>query len=372
MSSLNDLIDSFIDLHNTGVKQRDSNWYKLMGTTIGGSEIAAIMGLSPFSSLYKIVETKIEICNGTKNWEAEESLSCWWGTLFEDVIALVVEKDLGNPVKGTNICIQKVEGHRNSPDGYVVAHLYIKDNKYHIWTTDLSPDIIETSVILLLEFKCPFTRRVTGDIPKYYKPQVLSGLAVSPIAHKGLFVDAVFRKCSVDQLGDNSEYDNTFHSNTYRGNYPVAWGSITIHIQQNKDINCVKDIYENCFGIDYLANEANDIIDLGDVPYNIFHGVMSLVNNGTLLTTPSTVKFADGRGSTEVLDLRQRNSCYIFAVLPWKLFDITYVPVEREPNFLENIYPLIQKVHRLVLEGLNDSQICEKIRITDICDNIYT
>jgi len=368
---LNDLIDNFIKIYNNDIKQRDANWFKLMGTTVGGSEVAAIMGLSPYSSFYKVVESKIEICKGNKPWNSIESLSCWWGTLFEDVITKYVEIDLGNVIKGTSICIQKYEGHRNSPDGYIVANFYRKDNKYHLWTSDLSYEIIELTMILLLEFKCPITRRVTGDIPKYYKPQVLSGLAVSPLAHKGLFVDATFRKCSIEQLGNTPDYDINFHKKIGKDLNPIAWGAITIHIQQSKDLSIIKNIYEECFGIDYINGEENDIIDLGDVSYNIFNDIIALVNDKQLITTTSTVCFADGRGDKNILDLRQRSNCFIVAVLPWKLFDVSYVPVDREPNFLENIYPLIQKVHELVKESMIDSEICEKLKIMDICQSIY-
>lgn len=372
MAMLNNLIDEFIKVYNNDIKQRDSEWYKLMGTTVGGSEVAALMGLSPYSNFYKVVESKIEICKGNKPWNSVENLSCWWGTLFEDIITRYVEIDLGNTIKGTSICIQKYEGHRNSPDGYIVANFYLKDNRYHIWTTDLPKEIIDIQMILLLEFKCPITRRVTGDIPKYYKPQVLSGLAVSPLAHKGLFVDAIFRKCSIQQLGNNPNYDINFHKKvTGRELNPIAWGAVTIHIQQSKDSAIVKNIYEECFGMDYIDGSPNDIIDLGEASNNIFNDVMALVNDKSLLTTQTTIRFADGRGDSEVLDLRQRNSCYIFAVLPWKLFDVSYVPVDREPNFLENIYPTIQKVHELVKESLNDSGLCEKLKITDLCESIY-
>lgn len=372
---LNNLIDDFIKVYNTDVKQRDSNWYKLMGTTVGGSEVAALMGLSPYSNFYKVVESKIDICKGNKPWNSVENLSCWWGTLFEDIITRYVEIDLGNQIKGTSICIQKYEGHRNSPDGYIVANFYYKDNKYHLWTTDLPNDIIEISMILLLEFKCPITRRVTGDIPKYYKPQVLSGLSVSPLAHKGLFVDAVFRKCSINQLGNNPQYDTIFHKKINNKEFnPIAWGAVTVHIQQSKDTSIIKNIYEECFGMDYVDGEENDIIDLGDisyVSYDIFNRVMSLINDKELLTTQSTVQFADGRGDDKLLDLRQRTSCFIFAILPWKVFDVSYVPVDREPNFLENIYPIIQRVHEIVKESLTDPSLCEKLKIADVCDSIY-
>lgn len=365
---LNDLIDSFICVYNNDIKQKDTKWYNLMGTTVGGSEVAALMGLNPYSSFYKVVESKIEICRGNKPWNSIENISCWWGTLFEDVITKYIEIDLGNVVKGNNICIQKYEGHRNSPDGYVVANFCYKDGKYHLWTTDLSTDLIDLSMILILEFKCPITRKITGNIPKYYKPQVLSGLAVSPIAHKGMFVDALFRKCSLDQLDNNPYYDINFHKKIEKDLYPIAWGSITIYTQNNKITDTVNFIYERCFDMEY--NE-NDIIDLGDVSNDIFDNIMSLINDKTLLTNTSTVHFADGRGDSKVINLDKKNNCNIFAIFPWKLFDISYVPVDREPNFLEDIYPTIQKVHELVKASLDDTNFYEKNKIADMCISIY-
>jgi putative phage-type endonuclease len=370
---LNDLIDDFIKTHNNDdIEQRTENWYKLMGTTIGGSEVAALMGLSPYSSFYDIVKSKIDICKGLKPYNFVDNISCWWGTLFEDVIARVIEIDIGNKVKGTSICIQKYEGHRNSPDGYIVANFYIKNNKYHLWTTDLSNELIDLSMILLLEFKCPITRRITGEIPKYYKPQVLSGLAVSPIAHKGLFIDALFRKCSVDQLGNNPLYDTIFHKKCNKLLNPIAWGIINIYINNSRINNTIKNIYEEYFGIDFLENESNEIIDLGDINNTLFNDIMYLVNNKILTTSVTTVKFSDGRGDINILNTDIKKDHILFAVLPWKLFDISYVPVDREPNFLENIYPLIQKVHSIVKDSLIDNTMYEKIKIVNMCDAIYT
>ena len=42
---LNSIIDIFVNLHK-GMKQRDPSWYKCMATTVGGSELAALMGIS--------------------------------------------------------------------------------------------------------------------------------------------------------------------------------------------------------------------------------------------------------------------------------------------------------------------------------------
>jgi hypothetical protein len=356
---LNELIDKFITVNDNNIKQRDDNWYKLMGTTIGGSEIASLMGLSPYSNFYKLVESKIEICKGIISNKAN-ILACWWGTIFEDVITSVIEIELGNSIKGNNICIQKYEGHRNSPDGYIVANFYEKDNMYHLWTSELSTDLISLQMIVLLEFKCPIARKITGDIPIYYKPQLLSGLAVSSIADKGLFIEALFKKCSVNQLGNNPYYDSNFHSKYNTLSMPIAWGVIPIYTDQINDI--LKEIYENVFEIDY-EKENEEIIDLGDVSSSIFQKIMNLINTKQLTTGESFIEFPDGRTNNKIIT-------NAFAILPWKIFDISYVFVDREPLFIESIYPSILRVHEVVKESLENNTY-EKTKINNICDNIY-
>jgi putative phage-type endonuclease len=365
----NTLIDDFTQLYNNDIKQYDPDWYRLVGTTIGGSEIASIIGINPYSSYYQVIESKIEICKGLKLWNTSESLSCWWGTLFENVITQYVEIDIGNKIRGTKICIQKLEGHRNSPDGYTVIKLYFDDGKYKLWTSDLSKDIIAFELIVLLEFKCPITRKITGNIPNYYKPQVLSGLSVSSIAHKGLFIDASFKKCNVDQLCNNPFYDITFHKKTNTVLYPLAWGVIPIYIPILKITDEVKDIHNKVFDYEY---DKNNIIDMGNIDNDVFTSIMGLINIKKLISHTSTIQFADGRGDANVMDIKDKNYCYIFALLPWKIFDISYVPIDREPSFLENIYPIIEKIHTTVKYSLNNDVSVEKIKDINLCEYIYS
>ena len=49
---LNAILDAFVNLHK-GIKQRDENWYKAMATTIGGSEVGALLGISINEELHK-------------------------------------------------------------------------------------------------------------------------------------------------------------------------------------------------------------------------------------------------------------------------------------------------------------------------------
>lgn len=378
MAELMKLIDNFIEIYNNDVKQRDKEWYKLMGTTIGGSEIAAIMGLSPYSSFYKIVESKIEICKGIK--QVNDTISCHWGTVFENIIQSVVEIDLGNEIKGNNICIQKYEGHRTSPDGYTVAHFYYDNGIYHLWTTDKPKEIISLSLIVLIEFKCPITRRVTGNIPIYYKPQVLSGLSVSPLAHKGLFIDSIFKKCSIDQLGNNPYYDLSFHKKILNSN-PLAWGVLSIYVSLDKITDNIKEIYSEYFGTDFNY-EFDNIIDLGNANSDIFNKVLLLIIENQLLITTSTVQFFDGRGDEKNINIENINNHKLFALLPWKLFDLIYVIIDKELDFLDKIYPIITKVHELVKYSIdNDNNNNENneyyqssidnLKILKLCELIY-
>lgn len=366
---LNEILDMFIMLFNNDAKQHDKDWLKLMGKTVGGSEIAALLGLNPFSDFYKVVSSKINICKGIK--PEPPSISCIWGTIFETVATKIIEIDLGNQVKGSNICIQRVEGHRNSPDGYTIINLYKKDNIYHIWTTDMDKSIIELSIIVLLEIKCPISRKITGDIPKYYKPQVLSGLAVSPIATNGLYVDFLFKKCSLQQLEYNSVYDINFHKKDNNNLLPIAYGVIPFMLNRYNISNESRKIYETIFDKPYDENSDNTVIDLGNVSNDTFTNILNLTIDYNLLFLPSTVKFYDNRTSDELLNFSTRSNYILYAVLPWKLFDISYVSVKREPNFLESVYPIIQKVHSYVECSLRNDLSIKDTEVINICSDIY-
>lgn len=358
----NDLISQFVKLFNNDIKQRDKKWFELTGTTVGGSELASIMGMSPYSDLYKVVQNKIDNINGVKQ---PQFLACWWGTVFENIIEKVVELDLGNKIMGSNICIQKYEGHRTSPDGYVVAKFYEDEDGYFIWTTDMPKSIISLSLIMILEFKCPITRKPSNNIPNHYLPQVLSGIDVSPIANKGLFIDSIFRKCSMSQLGINRYYDISYHTKKEKLNLPICYGYLYIY----SSIDMVKEIENICDENDESINLDFELLDIGDCGYEIFYNIMKLINNNKLILSDLNIYFSDGR-LKENIELNNTKNYKKVAVLPWKLFELLYVPVDRKSNFIENIYPLIQKVNRLVKEGLMGVTV-EVMKITELCSSIF-
>lgn len=389
--ALEALVDAFVHVHSrNGIKQRGQEWKNAMGVSVGGSEIAAIMGVNPYMNFFDVVHGKLEALAGTVSFRGGES--CWWGTLFEDVIGAYVEIDLGARVKGDEICIREIAGHRTSPDGYIVARFY-DDGELRLWTTDL--ESARTSglqaMILLLEFKCPISRLPKKTVPKQYQPQLWSGLAVSPVAHMGLYVDAVFRKCAMFDLGDAPEYDTAYHARDKEAwEAPVAWGLIGVyapllsaprHVRlgwrgpewtegdpspEAADADASQaawQIHGLYFGLRLKTQKNNrDLVDLGDAEKKLFNRTLGLIDQRRFPVTRVAPCFVDGRGcdlrssagiASAVEELRRDTpeSHWLFALLPWKLFEVAYVPVARQPGFLEEVRPLIDEVHRTVAEA---------------------
>jgi len=383
IARLNCILDKFVELHK-GIKQRDENWYKSMATTIGGSEIASLLAISeneelrkyksPYSTFMDVVNNKIAIKEGKQVWR-DGGVACWWGTLFEEVITKVIEIELGSEIKGDSICIQMIKGHRNSPDGYIVAHFCEdesrsggssesnigggesrsgvsseskKISKYKLYTTDMDPKLIKFSRIIMLEFKCPISRKPSIEIPKHYVPQLWSGLAVSPIASMALFVDSIFRKCSVSMLGNNADYDIIYHNKdqTISVSNPICWGMIGL----------------------YSKNKPDNFVDMGEVSYSDFNFIMGKINDKLIKTEIGVPwfcvhahshldenKHVKKRGNIRTIEAEIEyfkklipKGHYFLGVLPWKLFHSSYLPIERRYGFLKEILPLIDKIHEIV------------------------
>ena len=383
---LESLVDDFVALYSE-MRQRDASWYASMGVTVGGSEVAAIMGMNPYTTFFDVVLSKITTLAGGSRWDGG-SEACWWGVLFEDVIAAYVAADLGATVKGDEICIQEIAGHRNSPDGFIVAGFYRgADGQQHLWTTDRDSITPTTRQVLLLEFKCPISRKPTLAVPKHYRPQLWSGLMVAPVAHQGLFVDAVFRKCGLLDLGDTPEYDTAYHSRD-RGAWdlPVSWGLIGVyapllaaprHVRlgwrgpewapgdpssDEPDADASQaawQIHSAYFGLRLKSQAAvRDVADLGDMGARDFGRALGLINRGRFPVVRLAPCFADGRGralhtgrdvggALEELRRAAPADHWLFGVLPWKLFEVDYVFVERRPGFDAEVLPLIAEVHQL-------------------------
>lgn len=398
---LEQLICRFVSRHSGRPRQRTKKWLQARAASIGGSELAAILGKSPYQSRDDIIKAKAGISPG---WSGGNP-ACWWGTMFESIIERFTELDCNTTLHGTDISVPApFEGHANSPDGYcVVALARGGDGVYRVATTEAqhggqaqdckAAPANALTVAVLVEFKCPYRRKPKGVVPAHYFPQIWSGLALSPVVQFALFIDAVFRKCSIFDLGPSRLYDYGYHRERNCWRPPVAWGLIgvyaprldvgrepdTEHDVAHSDARpegCEDPAYEAW--LDYYAYMAAppefgdargappgqshpDPIDLGDAESYHFNKALKLINRRHMRVRHLDPCFADRRplgealhGAREVgqaIDKLQAGASkgwYLWGFIPWKLLEAHYILVERRAGFLDEIRPQVQDVLGLV------------------------
>lgn len=347
-----ELLVEFVRSHTSkSGEQRSADWYSSLGATIGGSELSAIMGLSEYKSFNDVVIEKAAHLRGAaRRWAG--NAACNWGIIMEDVITPCVEIDLMGDIIGDTICIKMYEGHRNSPDGYIIVMLAVNDvsGSRRIITHDDSPMLLDDEHIeehiALIEFKNPLSRKPDGSVPDNYLPQVLSGLMVSPIAHLGIFIDSVIRKCSsLSELGPNPGYDTIYHAyddGRYIGRAPYMWGVIAVYAPTAPG----DAAHEFTWGTmrPQLVLGKFKPHDIGTFSKNTYNYVMDLMATNKLkykVPQPSTQLGAEDYTEccTTALD-----GFKLWGFIPWKVLEINYVPVDPQPNFHNVALPLIREV----------------------------
>ncbi|GFR88165.1 BA71V-D345L (I3L, i4L) protein [Elysia marginata] len=387
--ALEPLVDHFVSLYANRHRQRTKGWLAMKAQSVGGSEIAALMGYNPYSSFDDIVASKAGVHTFTGN------VACWWGTLFESAMERFIEIDCATRLKGTDISIPSPpwsglhKRHANSPDGYGVVTLYQEEEEEEgpVWRI-LSTEAEKAQavaegrptkrIIALFEIKCPLRRQPAGGVPNHYKPQLWSGLALSPIAHFGVFVDAAFRKCALWNLGHEKGYDRAYHRErkVARWTTPVAWGFTAVYAPEPDSLekmsteggeaSAAKEawrLHHKNFGIPFESPQeaakkgrlfAPDPIDFGDCDKSVFETMMLHLDKGHFQADHRGPCFPDGRGEAlrtgrEIGEAIDRSSeaaparHYLLGVLPWKVFEVDYSFVERRESFLVEIAPLVHE-----------------------------
>jgi hypothetical protein len=236
---LNSLINDNINL----APQGSVEWLALREYNIGGSEMATITGDNGFSSIDKLIAQKVGL------YKFNGNIMTRWGNLFEPITQMLMEKIFNiDQIQETGSLEGAVKNQRYSPDGLAVVKMlcgdYIEDEyieKYEYCT-------------VLFEYKSPYYGIPCGYIPKYYIPQVKTGLCSIPISDFALFISNMFRKCSFDDLQNTNLYDTNFHNKDHKKKFipelPLAMGIITFYQTQNQ--------YEK------FCRDYSDVIDFGD------------------------------------------------------------------------------------------------------------
>ena len=317
--------------------------------TVGGSEVATLLGNNPYSKIKDFYMSKLEMTS----FEGNEATR--WGNFFEEAVTKIVERDYKTKVwefgsipgiKDGEFCIQTY-----SPDG-----LFIFEDK-----------------IVLMEIKSPYNREPNGQIPSHYLDQIQIGLHTVKIADYALFFDALFRVSTIEDLNlNNNRYDGRItRSHLDKNLSPKVFGlprdigyifiykkssSIRANVKNfivkaAPHMNTLDDILEitNDIGIyqafvrQYLCKKKGLELDLKHIDFPPY-------NKCDYIGASSEVCLLNGEDPVEFLFEKVRtylvNDIKLIAVIPWKLFNLSVCRVDKDPGYLELVEPKIKQAIR--------------------------
>ena len=301
------------------VVQHSTEWHELRKYGIGGSQICKVIGSSEYGTMEEFLHEKVGITTFSSNEYTQ------WGNLFEEVVKTYIEIAKNCVILGDSIFddSQIDKGIYYSPDGLTVI-----DGK-----------------ITLMEFKCPFKRKLNNKIPSHYLSQVQMGLDIIRICDSALYVEAVFRYCSLEQMNFVKGF-NASMNQPGMGKNIEAIGFIGF-------TNSVENAPDHKF-IDFGAKE--DIKDL-----------LKIANSGAIechyfIYTPKKSHPKDGYSLQMYLEEFKNCNKNVIGVLPWKLIRVDIHSVERENDFLKTHEPKIQEVVKILRDCKGKSpDECKKI-----------
>ena len=335
---LNNIITKSLD----APVQRSHAWYEIRESSIGGSEIACVLGMNPFKTMDSLLLDKLGV--GQK---FTGNIATRWGTLFEHVTALWVKTimhfetdliEIGS-IEGS------IKGQRYSPDGLAVVR-----------------NINGTYSYILFEFKSPLNSLPTKTIPKHYVPQVQTGLLTIPEADHAIFVNNSYRKCELKDLNFTTNYDFEFHSSDFKKlkyglkNTPIAIG-LVLFFKPADEI--IKGNY-----IDYGSSKED------------VESLFEKISEGTVLHDVSFLQTVQGIydfsnyiiKSEEKLNSDNKN---LIGILPWKLMRSNVIKEERDPNWRSIIEKPVEQFIS-ILENYRKELSSNSIKEDDIKISVNT
>jgi len=358
------VVSKYVQQYMEGVKQGSADWLVSKRKTIGGSEMACLDGSSIFKGVKELIESKV----GITKWNGDYRTH--WGNLFEDVITTYIEHDKNTEILGTEIWIPgRIPRQSYSPDGLGVMMVNTEIDvvdKLADGTETKHTLIVPEEKIVLFEFKCPFSRSPGPNVPKWYIPQVKSGLDTIPCAEIGLYAEASFRRCCyLDLQEDNDEFTPTFNAKTRcGGRFPLAFGFIGFYFdpiksklpEHRQDVRKMLKYYQD--------EESVGVVDAGEVPDELFEVILRAFINGVLIPYHSEIIYRGEQSPAEQSDILQRNYDAFFehcagryrvcCILPWKMFNIGYHFIDKEPGYLDQFVDQINAVMDTVDAALAD------------------
>jgi hypothetical protein len=205
--------------HASAPEQRSASWKEMLKYTVGGSDQAKIFGKSQYGHEADIVAEKSGLLPPFKG-----NLYTRFGTIMEKPLERLMEILLDCTMRNFGAVNGPVEHQRYSPDGITIATIKWKG-------------IIRT-LLILMEYKNPFTRIPNGAIPDDYVHQIKTGLCTFPELDLCLFTNAMSRICKRGDYECSSAYNTSIHNKDEKNGFepcdPLAMGTILFYLNRKQ------------------------------------------------------------------------------------------------------------------------------------------
>jgi len=368
-------LDRWVAANDAGPRQDSEEWLRERKKTIGGSEMATVQGANHFATVHDLIASKIGLT------PRSFGVPMTWGKIMEPVICSWTEREFLCRIKAADMFVRgRFERQSYSPDG-----LGVVDAEY------AGCDLTMTApAIALFEFKCPFSRRIGADgtIPKQYLPQVLSGLDTINIADFGIFIEGMFRRCSIADMTTVSAYNTEATPRDAPGDSKkmLAAGYIVFYTPASGD-----QLLDRLTSLEPLRRMISELgtrdqdgqridvlrpaqmpggasaFDIGAADVNAFAVFARAFDTRALQAEYSPLAYdgpKDYSGQIKSTIARLRaNKNIVYAVMPYKLFRIGVTFVEPQPGYLDQWIPLINEIMAVVDRCRDDPENKKKIYI---------
>ncbi len=356
------LLQNFIKQHEDLPEQGSDAWKLQRLDRIGGSELSTILKQNKNKSVNKLIMEKLNFDKFTGN------VITAWGNVFEELIRLYTQEIFSCNIQETG-SIPYHGGYLSySPDGIsIVSNANLLK---HIDLKKFNLDASDREFLTLFEFKCPHSRIPSTEIPTHYLPQITVGMNIIDIMELGMFIQAVYRRCSYVNIQYNSTHNGFGHFKRAEVNdYPIEVGFMVMYCDDESYVNDL---------IEYLQTDPqtqlikDHIIDIGSIcDREVFEEIMLgcvskqiKVDYFFRYTYVKKVFSADGmtqafyntslqyRASTALEQTVSKYQNSIIGILPYKLLDIFITPVQKNPDYIDTSGALVRA--KKVIDCIND------------------
>ncbi len=360
------ILQSFIDKYSHLPQQGTDEWKKLRQDFIGGSEVSTILKQNKNKTVSKLILGKLGFDPFKGN------VITHWGNVFEELIRLHCEDTFGCSIRETGSIPYKDGKLSYSPDGLAVVPTSRLMKRFGKLANGLDP--ISGAQLVLFEFKCPHSRIPSEEIPEHYWPQVNIGMNIIDIMETGIFVQAVYRRCSFDALKYNKHHTAYGHyKRADTSNDPIECGFMVVYIDEDSGYrNDLLSTFDD-LGIMTHFNEGFDIADLGDLTDNdILEEVLGNCVNKLFKIdycfryTYKADTFSRGEYTIDMynqsLQYRARKELErqyskhpnIIGIIPYKMLSVYMTAVDKNPNYIKETDAHFKAT--AVLQCINDHQ----------------